>query len=266
MHPATTAPTDDLEAMHHPSDRSRLFAALVGLGLLGTAGGLPLNLRLVGELAPEEPRLQIAAALIGATAVQVALAALAFVTLARRVGLDAPVLRRALARRSWWPRLRSSLPLAFGLAAAGYAVVLALDLTVFDEVRQQLELPDVPFAGHLAASLYGGIVEELLLRAGVMTVLAWALARLTRQPFGQAPTWLVWTSICGAALAFGLLHLPATAVLVELTPLVVTRALLLNAALAAAFGWLAWRRGIEAAIASHIVADVLLITTQHAIA
>jgi hypothetical protein len=32
------------------------------------------------------------------------------------------------------------------------------------------------------------------------------------------------------------------------------------------FGWLAWRRGLEAAIASHIVADVLLITTQHLIA
>jgi hypothetical protein len=69
MHPTSTAPTDDFEAVRQPSDRWRLFAVLVGLGLLGIAGGLPLNLRLVGELAPEEPLLQVAAALIGATAV-----------------------------------------------------------------------------------------------------------------------------------------------------------------------------------------------------
>jgi hypothetical protein len=263
MRPTTT---DRAETGRDPSERWRLLAALVGLGLVGIAGGLPLNLRLVGELAPDEPLPQVAVLLIVATGVQVALASLAFVTLGRRVGLDAPVLRGALARADWWPSLRASLPLAVGLAAGGFAVALALDFTVFDDVRRQLVMPEVPFAGHLAASLYGGIVEELLLRAGVMTVIAWTLAHATRQPFGQAPTWLVWTSILGAALAFGLLHLPATAVLIELTPLVVARALLLNAGLAIAFGWLAWRRGLEAAVASHIVADVLLITTQHLIA
>ena len=262
MHPTTPAPVDGAAADRQPSDRWRLLAALVGLGLIGIAGGLPLNVRLIGELTPDEPLPQIAVTLIVAMTVQVALASLAFVTLGRRVGLDAPVLRRALAGGTWWPRLRASLPLAAGLAAAGFTVVLMLDVTVFDDVRRQLVMPEMPFAGHLAASLYGGIVEELLLRAGMMTAIAWVLARITRPPFGQAPTWLVWTSILLAALAFGLLHLPATAVLIELTPLVVTRALLLNAVLAIAFGWLAWRRGLEAAIASHLVADVLLITTQ----
>jgi hypothetical protein len=266
MNPSTSrsALTPDLEP--RASDRWRLLAALVGLGLVGIAGGLPLNLALIGELAPDEPLMQLAAALVMAVTVQVAVASLAFVTLGRHVGLEAPVLRHALAGRSWWPALRASLPLAAGLAVAGYTVALGLDFTVFDDVRRQLEMPEVPFAGHLAASLYGGIVEELLLRAGVMTALAWALARVTRQPFGQAPAWLVWVSILAAALAFGLLHLPATAVLIELTPLVIARALLLNAVLAVAFGWLAWRRGLEAAIASHIIADVLLITTQHLIA
>jgi hypothetical protein len=266
MHPSAPAPAQRPDLERQASDRWRLLAALVGLGLIGIAGGLPLNLRLIGEVAPEQPLPQVVAALISATAMQVTLASLAFVTLAGRAGLDAPVLRLALAGRSWWPSLRSSLPIAVGLAVGGYAVALVLDLTVFDDVRRQLEMPEVPFAGHLAASLYGGIVEELLLRAGVMTVIAWALARVTRQPFGQAPTWLVWTSIVAAALAFGLLHLPATAVLIDLTPLVIARALLLNAALAIAFGWLAWRRGLEAAIASHIVADVLLITTHHLVA
>ena len=266
MTPISSASAAALDVERRSTERWWLLGALVGLGLIGIAGGLPLNLRLIAELAPDEPVPQVAVALIVAMTVQVALASLAFVTLGRRVGLDAPVLRRALARRAWWPGLRSSLPSAVGFAVVGYAIAVALDFTVFDDVRRQLETPAVPFGGHLAASLYGGIVEELLIRAGLMTMLAWALARITRLRFGQTPTWLVWTSILAAALAFGLLHLPATAVLIELTPLVVARALLLNAALAAGFGWLAWRRGLEAAIASHIVADVLLITTQHLIA
>lgn len=39
----------------------------------------------------------------------------------------------------------------------------------------------------------------------------------------------MWTSIVLATLAFGALHLPATALLIGLEPLVVVRALLLNA-------------------------------------
>ncbi len=259
-HPESAQP---LDVVPSTSDRWRLFAALVGLGLLGIAGGLPLNLSLIAEVAPDEPLGQVVPVLVGAAAVQVALASLVFVTLGRRVGLDAPVLRRMLARRTWWPTLRASVPLAVGLAIAGFVVVIVADLTVFDAARRQLEMPEVSFAGHLAASLYGGIVEELLLRASVMALLAWLLARATRQPSGQSPTWLVWTSIVVAGVAFGLLHLPATAALIELTPLVVTRAVVLNGAFAVVFGWLAWRRGLEAAIVSHVVADVLLITTQH---
>jgi membrane protease YdiL (CAAX protease family) len=43
----------------------------------------------------------------------------------------------------------------------------------------------------------------------------------------------------------------------------VARALLLNAPLGIVFGWLAWRRGLEVAMASHLIADILIITTQH---
>jgi hypothetical protein len=263
MHPMTSPAVRAPHLGPGTPQRWSLLAILVGLGLVGIAGGLPLNLGLIAELEPEEPTLRVAVVLIVATTVQVALASLAFVTLGGRVGLDAPVLRGVLGRGSWWPILRGSLPIAVGLAIAGFAVVLALDLTVYDDVRRQLAMPEVSVTAHLAASLYGGIVEELLLRAGVMTVVAWLLSRLTRQPRGCAPRWLVWTSILGSALAFGLLHLPATAVLIELTPLVIVRALLLNGAFGAVFGWLAWRRGLEAAITSHIVADVLLITALH---
>ena len=60
------------------------------------------------------------------------------------------------------------------------------------------------------------------------------------------------------ALLFGLGHLPATAVVWPLTPLVVARALLLNGLGGLVFGWLYWRRGLLAAIVAHVGADLVL--------
>jgi hypothetical protein len=257
---ATTRPSQNVDP-----GRWRLLAALIGLGLIGIAGGLPLNLQLIAEVAPDEPLAHVILALTVGLLVQVSLASLVLVTLGPRVGLGAPVLTAALSRQRWWPSLRGSLPIAAGLALGGFVVVLALDLTVFDDVRREISMPEVGIGAHLLASLYGGIVEELLIRAGLMTLLAWLLVRITRIPIGTAPTWVVWTSIMTATVAFGLLHLPATAVMIDLTPMVIARALLLNAPFAIVFGWLTWRRGLEAAIASHIVADILLIAAHHVI-
>lgn len=248
-----------------PSGGWRLFTCLVVLGVGGILGGVPVNAELLAQAAPHEPLGQLLAVTSVALLVQVTLCALAFVALGHRVGLDAPVLRAVLSGQPWWPTLRAGLSSALGLAAAAFTIVLLLDLTVFDSVRRSIDAPAISLGAHLAASLYGGIVEELLVRAGFMTFIAWALAAATRQHRGTAPAWVAWASIIAATLVFGALHLPATAVLVGLSPLAVARALLLNAPFGMAFGWLTWRRGLETAIASHIAADVLLITTQHLI-
>ena len=61
-----------------------------------------------------------------------------------------------------------------------------------------------------------------------------------------------------AAVLFGLGHLPATATFLPLTPLVITRAILLNGIGGMIFGWLYWKRGLEAAMVSHFSADIVL--------
>lgn len=108
----------------------------------------------------------------------------------------------------------------------------------------------------LLASLYGGIDEEILLRLGVMTVLVWLIAWLTRSrhPAG----WIYWAGTLLAAILFGLGHLPATAALVALTPLIVTRAVVLNGLAGVVFGWLYWRRGLLAAMVAHFAGDLVL--------
>jgi membrane protease YdiL (CAAX protease family) len=61
-----------------------------------------------------------------------------------------------------------------------------------------------------------------------------------------------------AALLFGLAHLPTTSLLAPLTPVIVTRAVVLNGLLGLAFGFLYWTRGLESAMLSHFCADLLL--------
>lgn len=66
------------------------------------------------------------------------------------------------------------------------------------------------------------------------------------------------SAIVVTALLFGAGHLPALSLTVGLTPLLLVRTLLLNALAAVAFGWLFWRRSLEAAMIGHGAAHVML--------
>ena len=72
------------------------------------------------------------------------------------------------------------------------------------------------------------------------------------------PGWAFWGANVVAAVLFGLGHLPATAALLPLTPLIVVRAVVLNGVAAIPFGWLFRRRGIEIAMAAHFTTVIVL--------
>jgi membrane protease YdiL (CAAX protease family) len=102
------------------------------------------------------------------------------------------------------------------------------------------------FEGFLA-SFYGGIGEEILTRLFLVSVIAWILR-------GRA----IWLAIAIAAALFAAGHLPAAASIVPLTPVLVIRTLVLNSLAGLVFGWLYWRRGLEAAMVAHFSADLVL--------
>jgi hypothetical protein len=96
--------------------------------------------------------------------------------------------------------------------------------------RLGLKLPVVElqvWKGALA-SLYGGIVEVTLIRPFLMSVLVWVFGFIWRPTDGKSSATAVWIAIIVSAVLFGLGHLPATALLVELTPMVVLRAIVLT--------------------------------------
>jgi membrane protease YdiL (CAAX protease family) len=101
--------------------------------------------------------------------------------------------------------------------------------------------------------LYGGITEEVLLRWGFMTVVAWLAWRFSR----RTPAWM-WVAIVVSAVVFAAGHLPAASFLVgPLTAPVVAYVLVANTVFGVVFGWLYWRYGLEAAMVAHVLTHVV---------
>jgi hypothetical protein len=68
------------------------------------------------------------------------------------------------------------------------------------------DLSPRPVVPRVACVLRGGIREEVWLRLGFVTMVAWTLARLTRRQSPGPAT--LWSGIVLASLLFGAVHLP----------------------------------------------------------
>ena len=139
------------------------------------------------------------------------------------------------------------------------AVIFGVDLLLFGRLEIELnEAVSVPgWWQGLLSSLYGGINEEIMLRMFFLNGLLWLLTLLGRKKT-EAGTWKIWTAIIGAALLFGLGHLPAARAMMEMSRLMVVRVLVLNLIPGIVFGVLFWRRGLLSAMTAHFSADVLI--------
>lgn len=187
--------------------------------------------------------------------------------LANRVGLGTPILDAVTHGEPVADRIRTLLPLSVLLGVIGTLIVLGLEFFVFQPAMlnelgssaNTLSLQSQPAAwkGFLA-SFYGGIAEEIQLRLFLMSLLVWLGRFFSKTSEGRPTAAVFWMAAILAAILFGLGHLPVTAALVPLTPLVITRAILLNGLLGVAFGWLYWKHGLEAAMISHFSADLVL--------
>jgi membrane protease YdiL (CAAX protease family) len=173
--------------------------------------------------------------------------------MATRVGLNTAVVIDA-------PGLRIAMVMAIVLGA----VIVGSDVWVFAPY-----LPatiDVPFSwlGLVSSVLYGGIVEEILLRLFVMTLIVWLMSKVLGL-FGTQhtlPVWVFWWAIVLSALLFAAGHLPVTFASLctpgsDCTPLII-RALLLNGIGGLGFGYLYWRYGLTTAMVAHMATHVVM--------
>ncbi len=251
----------------------KIFWILAAGAAVGLAAIVPYSLALTGSAMPKNlpmPLPLLITIQVGTQWLLLFLPVIAIgLLLANRTGLGLPIVEAKLRGEPVWDRLKAILPLSVILGVLGAVAIIALELLVFgpavkaqfgDAAARLTTRTAAPAAwkGFLA-SFYGGIDEEILLRLGVMTILAWLGHFVSRKPDGTPTTTVLWVANVLAAILFGLGHLPATAALVpSLTPLIILRAVVLNGLAGIAFGYLYFTRGLESAMISHFSADIVL--------
>lgn len=176
--------------------------------------------------------------------------------LAPSVGLDAPLVRALLAGKGAGTVLRKQLLPALIVGLVTAFVLYAYSVITTPWFATATKLPDVPMP--LATKLlYGGVVEELLTRWGIMTLFVWGGWRLLRRPDPVPPAIYVAGATC-AALLFAAGHLPLLYLMMPLPPISLIVAVIVGNSLPGfLFGMLFWRRGLEAAMIAHASAHLL---------
>ena len=140
-------------------------------------------------------------------------------------------------------------------------VIFSLDPWIFGKF-----LPDITGVGGNGLSgirfftsvLYGGIIEELMLRLFVMSLIAFILWKIFFRKCESVPACALIIANIASAMLFAAGHLPATIALFgNLTPMILVRCFLLNGGFGLIFGVLYTKYGIQYAMISHATLHII---------
>ena len=157
---------------------------------------------------------------------------------------------------------RKSLSITLALSLVG-GILFSLDHWVFGSFIdgiQQANRQALNPSSIIAMVLYGGIIEEVMLRLFFMTLIAFAVWKLffRKKDCHSIPTGVFVAANIIAAGLFAAGHLPATLLTFgELTPLLLVRCFVYNGGFGLLFGWLYRKHGIHYAMVSHAVLHIV---------
>ena len=146
------------------------------------------------------------------------------------------------------------------VAVIGGLALILFDLLWFGRVSEAIMAsyaakPTVAFI--IGAIIYGGVIEEVMLRLFMMSFIAFILHKIFTKD-KEKPTALIYTvANVVSALIFAAGHLPATALLLGITPIILFRCFLLNGGIGMLFGWLYQRYGLRYAMLAHAGCHVI---------
>lgn len=142
-------------------------------------------------------------------------------------------------------------------------ILFSLDYWTFGRILPEVaEIYEskITVSNFIASVLYGGIVEEILMRLFLMSLFALIVWKLFYRsvPKEKIPCGVFIAANILAALFFAAGHLPATiGIFGELSPIVLVRCFLLNGGLGIVFGEMYRRYGIQYAMLSHMGCHVV---------
>ena len=140
-------------------------------------------------------------------------------------------------------------------------LVLCTDLFYFRNHIPQVAaiyLGKPSFAYWMASVFYGGVIEEILLRLFMMSLIAFLAWKLFFRRQANPPTGVIIAANIIAALLFAAGHLPSTMQMFgEITPMILLRCFLLNGAAGLVFGYLYRKYGIHYSMMAHAGAHIV---------
>lgn len=103
---------------------------------------------------------------------------------------------------------------------------------------------------------YGGFTEEILMRFGFMTLVIWLVFKISKTLNNST----YWIGIIVASILFAIGHFPVVYQVVHNPTIALLSYILIGNSIAGLFfGWLYWKKGLEAAFIAHIFAHIVMI-------
>lgn len=250
------------------SDRPRypwkIFWLLLLASIVGVSALLPYLIAFFQKVISANPLPMPLPVLMAVQVMQSAILFAAFISLglllAPRAGIEMPVLQRWLYNRAG-PLAKNSArtPLLAGVAMA--AILLLVFYLYF--LPRIPEWPvgveaAMPIWKRLLSCLYGAINEEIVARLFTLSLLLSLLRKIAREQSPQVSPIIFWIANLIVAGLFALGHIPAAKVFLQITPLVIVALVTINGSASLLFGYLCWKRGLEAAVLAHFSADFTL--------
>lgn len=229
------------------------FKTLIFFAAAGLIGGFFTGLFMLDSY-PEEMRQQLLAEGMNATLLGIvtALQGAAYGVILGAVGIL--IGKRIGLYRGERSVEKKPLLCAIAVSLIGGVSMILFDLLWFGKVSDVImesysAKPSFSFV--VGSIIYGGVIEEVMLRLFLMSLLAFLLNLILNKGQGTPSDKLIIVANIISALLFAIGHLPATAALLGITPLIVFRCILLNGGIGLMFGWLYHKFGLRYSMLAH---------------
>jgi len=239
----------------------KIFFILLGLSIVSVVCVFPYVLSLQGELLKKigQPIEFIFLAQLVQSLILFSVVIFFGLFFTKKINFQLPLIEAFLEKGGYKKILKNILGKSILMGAAAAIIIYVLDaLFTFFGASISTHQNYAPVWQKLLAALYGGTTEEILMRLFLMSFFIWLSMKMFKH--NQPTKTGIIISIFLAAIIFGLGHLPITASLTTLTPLIIARAVVLNGVGGIIFGWLFWKKGLESAMIAHFTADIFLLT------
>lgn len=177
------------------------------------------------------------------------------VTLAKKTNLKLGILTSLFDKNEKREKIeKKPLFLSIALGVFTAFILAASDKFYFSHYIEKIKEsePTFNFLGMVTGVLYGGIIEEVMMRLFLMSLLVWIFMKLFKNK-------LHWIAIILSSLVFAAGHLPATEALFgEINTILLARCILLNGIGGIFFGYLYWKKGFEYGVFAHMSTHIAL--------